>query len=283
MGYRSIRRVLAFRLLAMLDKVLPSRGTSIALYHQVIDTPSDYRIGGHVSPEAFQQQMRRLKRQGYRGISIREYLSFRDDGPQSSSKLIALTFDDGQQDVYTHAFPILKELGFSATIFVVTGYVGQGRWLDPHTLRWSDSRPHKQALYYRFMDWGQIREMHAEGFEFGSHTCTHPSLTSMPSDEMQEEIEVSKSTLERTLGNPVDTFCYPYGRFNDVVRKTVVQTGYRGACSTIHGLNQLDTDPFTLRRYGIAPITGPPFDIYLTDKYAWYYRHSWQRRGREDS
>lgn len=283
LGFRAKRRLLTFRLLAMVDRVLPSKGVSIALYHQVIDTPTDYRIGGHVSPRAFRQQMHRLAQRGYRGVSIGEYLALRREGSPLLSKIVGLTFDDGQLDFYTHAFPILKELGFSATVFIVTDYVGQEKWFDSRKSSWSDRQPHQRALYYRFMDWNQIGEIQAAGFELGSHTCSHPCLTELPLEEMRREVEVSKATLEQTLGQSVDVFGYPFGRHNDVVRQVVVEAGYRAACSTDHGLNKRDTDPFALRRYGIASITGAPFDIYLTNKYAWYYRHSRHQRRRGES
>ena len=89
------------------------------------------------------------------------------------------------------------------------------------------------------------------------------------------------ATLEQALGEPVQTFCYPFGRFNREVRQIVIEAGFQAACCTIHALNGPDTDPFALRRYGIAPITGVAFDVYLTGQYAWYYRSSRRQRGKE--
>jgi peptidoglycan/xylan/chitin deacetylase (PgdA/CDA1 family) len=274
------RRLLAFRLLALFDRLRPGRGVPIALYHQVVDTPVGYRIGGHVTPEAFRKQMHRLAQRGYRGISIREYVEQQRDSQPSLQKVVGITFDDGQEDVYTNAFPILRELGFSATIFVVTGYLSQEKWFDPKTGAWSDDQPHRRALFYRFMNLEQVREMHVAGLEFGAHTCTHPRLTDLPLREARSEVEASKATLEQALGKPVQTFCYPFGKFNREVRQIVIEAGFQAACCTIHGLNGRETDPFALRRYGIAPITGSAFDVYLTGKYAWYYRSSRRQRGK---
>jgi hypothetical protein len=78
----------------------------------------------------------------------------------------------------------------------------------------------------------------------------------------------------------VRIFCYPYGRFDEGARQAVVNAGYDAACSTIAALNRSETDCFALRRYGINATTGPDFDIYLTGKYAWYYRFGRQLRRR---
>jgi peptidoglycan/xylan/chitin deacetylase (PgdA/CDA1 family) len=224
--------------------------------------------------------MRRLAEQGYRGITVREYQCLCREDPSGLHKVLVMTFDDAQEDVHRFAFPILKELGFSATIFVVTDYVGKVKWFDPDTYVWSDDQPHPKALNYRFMDWDQVGAMQSHGFEVGAHTCTHPRLTDLSLARVQEEIEASKLALENVLGKSVVTFCYPFGRFDHDVRGAVVAAGYDSACSTIHDLNRTDTDPFALRRYGIASVTGRAFDIYLTDKYAWYYRASRQLRER---
>jgi len=281
MAYRSRLRQLIFRLLVLLDKIVPSRGVPIALYHQVTETPVGYPIGGHVMPGVFRQQMERLAERGYRGVSVGEYLRMRAGDRLPHGKILVLTFDDGQEDVYDHAFPILAELGFSATVFLVSGYIGQEKWLDPVLCTWSDERPHPQALYYRFMDARQIGEMQEAGIEFGSHTRTHPRLTDLPPAGMREEIFGSKRALEAILGRPVDLFCYPFGCFDERVRSVVVEAGYRAACSSVHGVNGAAADLYCLRRYGIAPIAGPAFDVYLTGKYAWYYRCAhWHRRRR---
>ena len=216
-----------------------------------------YHIGGHVPPTAFRQQMVRLAQQGYRGISVKKYLSLRANNLSLSSKIIVLTFDDGQRDFYTFAYPVLQEIGFSATIFIVTDYVGREKWFDPLRFVWSDHQPHKKALYFHFLGWDQIGELQSAGIEIGAHTCTHPSLPELVDGELSHEIGVSKAQLEQMLCKPVSTFCYPFGRFNDKVRRTVIAAGFQAACSTIHGLNQPATDPFALRRLWHCAYYGP--------------------------
>jgi peptidoglycan/xylan/chitin deacetylase (PgdA/CDA1 family) len=231
-----------------------------------------------VPPAVFRQQMYRLARKGYKGISVRDYLSLREETTSPSSKAAVLTFDDGQRDFYTFAYPVLQEIGFSATIFIITDYVGSEKWFDPLKYAWSDQQPHKNALLYRFLDWDQLGELDSTGFEIGAHTCTHPSLPKLADGEQLHEIGVSKAKLEHRLGGPVNTFCYPFGHFNKRIRETVIDAGFQAACSTIHGLNYPETDPFVLRRHGIPAITGVAFDAILTDKYTWYYRLSRKQR-----
>ena len=98
------------------------------------------------------------------------------------------------------------------------------------------------------MDTAQIREMHAADITIGSHTLTHPKLPECPPDKMSQKITDSKSILEDILSHPVQHFAYPYGLYNDRACRFVKQAGYRSACSTRSGFNNIETDRYELRR-----------------------------------
>ena len=138
--------------------------------------------------------------------------------------------------------PILTRLKVPATIFLTVGYIGTGRL---PTLTRTDFMP-------RPLDWREVKEMQAQGIEFGSHTITHPMLSQVPLDVARREIGESKRMLEDRLGTDVPFFCYPRGDVNEAVRRVVRDEGYRAACSTLPGLNSRRTDLFGLRRTYIS-------------------------------
>lgn len=93
-----------------------------------------------------------------------------------------------------------------------------------------------------YLDWEQVRAMSAGGIEFGSHSRTHPCLSSVQGETLRNEVAGSKADLQQKLGKPVDTFCYTYGdekAINTEVVEAVRKAGYLGACTTSWGTNRL--------------------------------------------
>jgi peptidoglycan/xylan/chitin deacetylase (PgdA/CDA1 family) len=101
--------------------------------------------------------------------------------------------------------------------------------------------------------WGQAREMDAAGLEIGSHTVSHPILTTTDDAQLAAELRVSRARIEEELGRAVELFCYPNGAFDERVRRETVSAGYACAVTTRHGLNERRADPFTLRRVSAEP------------------------------
>lgn len=195
-----------------------------------------------VSPEQFRYQMDWLKSDGYNVLRLRELYNHLAAGRSLPPKSIALTFDDGYIDNYLHAYPILQRYNFPATIFVIADYVGtQVRFA------WDSDYEYGKSL-----NWKQIRELSRSGFDFGSHTCTHPLLPSIPVRQTQREISVSKEIIENKLGCVVEFFCYPAGNFHSIHRDMVGQAGYLGACSIKPGENNNETDFYALNRTEIS-------------------------------
>jgi peptidoglycan/xylan/chitin deacetylase (PgdA/CDA1 family) len=153
-------------------------------------------------------------------------------------RTIVLTFDDGFADFYSAAAPVMRRLGFPATLFVTTGYPGlYNTW---------PSQP-RGVCRRRLLDWSQLRELAEEGFSVASHSVSHPALTELSPVELQRELAESRRELETRTGRSVDVFCYPYGRWNAEVRRAVEQE-YQGACGASLGVVSPGSDAFALPR-----------------------------------
>ena len=139
-----------------------------------------HRISPHtvesVNPEFFEQQIGWLKKENYRFISLKEYFSEKDENYFWKQKNVLLTFDDGYEDNYLYDYPVLKRYKATCTIFLATYYVD-----NECIMPWHEFQPNSNE-YFRMLSWGQIEEMSEFGIEFGSHTVSHPDLTSLDCD-----------------------------------------------------------------------------------------------------
>jgi len=178
-------------------------------------------------------------------------------------KPVVLTFDDGFKNFHTHAFPILSEHGFSATVFLVTDLCGRyNDWNgNPHEL------PRSELL-----SWSDIKALNDAGIEFGSHTRTHPDLTKLTVAEATAEIAESRAAIEDALGREAQTFAYPFGRYNSVVRR-IAQANFDASCSVKLGKVTSRSDLFSLERIDayylrnqrfFEMLPSAAFDRYLT-------------------
>jgi peptidoglycan/xylan/chitin deacetylase (PgdA/CDA1 family) len=175
-----------------------------------------------VRPEAFREQMHALKRQGYRGVTFSEAVL-----QPASGKRVAITFDDGFVSVDTYARPVLDELGWTATLYVVTDYAetakplaweGVGQWLT------TPSAPELASL-----GWPRLRELADAGWEIGSHTTTHPFLTRVSDEDLHRELYDSRLQVEAATGRPCPSIAYPYGDFDERVVAAAAAAGYETA------------------------------------------------------
>lgn len=207
-------------------------GIRILFYHRI--APEGDELG--VTPARFAQQMQELARKGFTVVDLASVTRALDAG-SDPGRLIGLSFDDGYQDVADHALPVLRKLGFTATVFIstaVTDGVARFTWYE-----------HQPPL----MNWETISELDAQGtLRFEAHTMTHPNLLQLTDDELRHEIVGSKHELEQRLGRPVAGFCYPAGLFGDRERSVVESAGFTWAVSCEPGVNTPSTDRLTLRR-----------------------------------
>lgn len=208
----------------------------ILVYHK-IDPKFEWGIT-RTTPGQFKKQIALMHQLGYRTISFKQL--FEGDF-NSTEKCAIITFDDAYQSVVTYAFPIMQQYGFSATIFAITDYVGKKNFWDIN-LGWRT---------FEHLDWKDIRKLSAAGWEIGSHTATHPDLTTRSSCEILSELGGSRKKIEDETGKPARMLAYPFGRFNDEVIRYVEAAGYRGACTMRFGFASTLGKPFLLPRLGI--------------------------------
>ncbi len=135
--------------------------------------------------------------------------------PGEKENGIVITFDDGEQSIYDHAFPILKKFRMRAVVFLIVNYIGKRNLWD---VTLAGERPHH-------LSWDQIIEMKKWGIEFGSHTLTHRNLTKLTSDEIEHELFESKRILEQKIGE-CNSVSYPFNKINPTVIQAAARAGY---------------------------------------------------------
>lgn len=172
-----------------------------------------------VSPTRFEEQMKYLSENNYDVITFKNLNDI-----QPYKKPVILTFDDGYENNYTEAYPILKKYGFKAVIFLTTQYLNQTHYLK---------------------DW-QVREM-GDLIDFESHTLSHPDLTSISFEALQTELLDSQKIIENLTGQKPLAFAYPFGIFNKNVIDSVKKI-YDYATTIDSGLTNIKDDPYTIKR-----------------------------------
>ncbi len=237
----------------------------ILMYHSVSDAAEPGRHPYYqtvTSPRAFASQMAFLRDHNYSVLGLEEALGCME-GSRACEKPVVITFDDGFEDFYTNAFPVLREHGFSATMFLPTAHIGD------------TACPFKGV---DCMTWTQIRELREAGMRFGSHTITHPQLKGLTLHDVLEEVRGSKETMEDRMGYPVTSFSYPYAfpeadrEFTNKLRGMLSDCGYENGVSTIIGTADRTGDRFFLKR---LPVNGCDdarlFQAKLDGAYDWLH------------
>jgi peptidoglycan/xylan/chitin deacetylase (PgdA/CDA1 family) len=235
---RVVRMVLRSFASSVLEAVHSNEAPRILYYHRIHE--DDHRSCVH--PRQFYKQMDYLAAHDYQVLTL-EDLSRRIQAHQElPGRSVVLTLDDGFLDNYTHAFPILRQFGFPATIFLTVGFIGAA---ELPVL----SGPHRPAPP---LAWEQVCEMAEFGISFGSHTLTHPSLPRLWEAEVKREVHVSRLLLEDKLRRGVRFFCYPKGEFTPAVKAVVRGAGYEAACSVLPGPVLATSDLYALPRTYIS-------------------------------
>ena len=236
--------------------------------------------------------------------------------PRLDQDYVALTFDDGYEDNYKHAFPLLRQRGTPATIFLIAGLAGTSAipWYDECRLylsslseadvsgvegraggvlaelvsitggrttsedrieraldvlkaatpedrsavlewlrrRCGDAIDQHGSQRMRIISWEQAREMARHGMSFGSHTLTHPILTTLSLPQIDAELRTSRAVIERQLGVTCTTFAFPNGDFDDRSVDALKAQGFSAACTQIFGANRPGDSVLRLKRIGLG-------------------------------
>ncbi len=221
------------------------------MYHAVEDAarPPKYKHF-YVLAAEFAGQMRMLKRAGYTPITFGTLAAARAGVETLPSKPVLLTFDDGYANLKTNVHPLLRDLGFPYTVFLVSERIGKTNdWVVPEGY---EPTP--------LLNWAEIEEMQADGSAvFEAHTATHPKLAKIKPGDARREMAVSKDALEQRLQKPIMTLCYPYGSVNDAVQDMAGELGYTQAVTTEFG--RVRTNDSALRLPRISVYHVPPFSL----------------------
>src|SRR3989344_9559536 len=175
----------------------------ILMYHEISEVNNPWCV----SPTKFEQQMQYLKNNNYKTITLNQLKEGLKSNQETNQKLVVITFDDARKGVYTYAYPILKQLGFIATIYVVPS------WIDNQTI------PDIEK-YSQFLTWTELKELSADNLEIGSHTFSHKNLTALDENSLAQELELAEQTIFNNLNVKAKNFSYPYGLYSqDVVQQ----------------------------------------------------------------
>jgi peptidoglycan/xylan/chitin deacetylase (PgdA/CDA1 family) len=176
----------------------------ILLYHHV--SPAEGTTRYNVLPDKFDEQMKWLYDNGYQTINVSDLANLIRNGGNIPRKPVIITIDDGNDDIYKYAFPILKKYGYFATFYVVQRYINGELMVTKD----------------------QLVEMIKGGWEIGSHSKHHVDLRGATID-LQNEMRMSKLEMEDLLGVPINSFAYPFGYVNDQILAKIWTFGYTSA------------------------------------------------------
>lgn len=177
-----------------------------------------------VTPRSLERQLGLLRWLGYHTLTLSELVRAFETG-EPTGKAVVLTFDDGYRDTVTTAAPILDRYRCRATVFVVTGRVGQ-------TAAWTATDGESPA---RLATWEEIRSLRDRGWEVGHHSATHADLPTLGAERLAAEVGGGLRRLEREIGSPVESIAYPWGRHSPAVLAAAAAAGARAAVGATRG------------------------------------------------
>ena len=208
----------------------------ILMYHaiHVMDPSEASNANLIVAPDNFEAQIKAMVDAGYYFLTPEEAYKAFTENALPAKKVVWLTFDDGNEDFYTIAYPILKKYKAKATNNIITGFVKKGN-AGNLTVK-------------------QMKEMMAHGMSFQSHTVNHPDLSATDKATQKVELTDSIDFLENKLNTKVNTIAYPSGRYNQTTLDLAKKT-YKLGLTTNEGLASAKDGLLSLNRVRILPTT----------------------------
>lgn len=207
------------------------------MYHSVCDhIENEKHNKWRVKPIDFEKQMHWFYKNNWKSFTISELVKL-NEIPEKS---FVITFDDGYEDNYLNAFPILQKYDFKATIYLVP---------NQKTNHWEEKNT---SVLSNLLNEKQILEMQSSGLiEFGSHTLSHVNLSKIDDVQLEKELIESKNEIEKITNKECEAFAYPYGKFDDKIVNAVKIAQYKNATVVKRGLFEQNDDMFTIKRVGI--------------------------------
>lgn len=203
----------------------------VLVYHNIAEEARGRLV---IAAHTFTEQMGYLKSHGYRVVRLDDLVQYTALGRQLPAKSVVITFDDGYKSFLQHAYPVLKRLGFTATLFVYTDYIGSG---------------------VNALDWDELKQLTEDGFGIAAHSKTHSDLRRRPGESaedfarrMRTELAEPLALFQRRLGRAPHVLAYPYGAHDDEVAKKAREHGYVAAFSVRRESNAAFVQPLEIRR-----------------------------------
>jgi peptidoglycan/xylan/chitin deacetylase (PgdA/CDA1 family) len=213
------------------DGVVRTAHVPILMYHYISVPPAGadvYRRDLSVTPAQFESDLRYLSEAGYQTITLDDLLYALTQGRPLPAKPVILTFDDGYEDNYTNAFPLLRKYGMTGHFFIISDFVNQGR--------------------SGYMTWPQIEEMATAGQRFGSHSRDHPDLEGKSVDYLVWQALGGKEAIQEHLGYHPRWISYPAGKYDAQSIAVYKSAGYWGGLTTQQGATHTSDGVFELKR-----------------------------------
>lgn len=247
---------LGYPIYSLLDLFRKEEEIRVLMYHKVSNLPRERQVPYcNVPISSFEAQMKYLAESRFDVLPLEALGAWLKGGKRAGNrKKVVITFDDGFQDNYLYAYPILKKYRLPAAFFVIVDYIGRNKVFDH--LRWdapSLADRQKHPSHWLPMTWEMLNEMMRNGMSIGSHTMSHRSLSKLTPAEIRHETVQSKKILEERLQAEISLFSYPfgspvYGDFNAATEAALKEAGYTLACTTGWGANRKGGSPYRLKR-----------------------------------
>lgn len=231
----------------------------VLMYHHISPKPGLVTV----SPENFREQMRWLADNGWKTLSANEFVKTLAAGVMPK-KTVFITFDDGYLDNWVYAHPVLQEFGLCASLFLITGWMGDG---DPRPHAGQDGVPDvpthgaamaalaEDKLDETFLRWSEVEAMDAAGtFDFHSHTHSHTRWDHQVANQAERELALAKdladsrAELASRLGKTSEHLCWPQGYHDDAYRRIAQSAGFTHLYTTEHGVVRQHVDLLQIPR-----------------------------------
>ncbi len=216
------------------DGIVRTARVPILMYHYISEPPADadiYRKDLSVPPGRFESHLHYLQEHGYQTITLDDLLAYLAYGKPLPERPVVLTFDDGYEDNYIHAFPLLRRYGMIGHFFIISDFVSQRR--------------------AGYMTWPQIEEMAAAGQRIGSHSRDHPDLKGKSADYLVWQALGGLEAIQEHVGYHPRWISYPAGSYDDQTIAVYRSAHYWGGLSTEQGVTHTLERIFALRRVRI--------------------------------
>lgn len=215
------------------------KGIPVLMYHSIDKNDVFFTV----KPCVFERQMSYLKDNNYQVIGLSDLVEFLEKGEELPQKAVVITFDDGFEDNYFNAFPVLKKYNFPATVFLATGLIG-------------GEINNSQNIPLKMLNWRQIEEMHSSGLvDFQPHAVSHQRLDKFDKNKIKEEIIESRKIIEEKLDKKCLFFAYPKGKYNQDIIEILKENGFKAARTVDAGKVNKGDDLFKLKRVSINSTT----------------------------